>query len=114
MSCGLTSLTVRGKSLGLTVGNKVVKILLDGDATKVWIDGVLFSRRDSVEKQVQYIRVKYTLEHFSEVNQLAIERHYSQEAAIQKVAEDHGFVIENFRRQYYDRGGNKVQTEKKQ
>jgi len=51
---------------------------------------------------------KYKRSHFSEVNTLVIERHYSQEVALIEVAEKYEFVFENFRRQYFARGGNKI------
>jgi hypothetical protein len=108
INTGVTSLIVQGKTLNLTFGEKEVKVHLDGDSSLVWVDGVRYSCSGSPEIQVRVAPIKYLPKHFADVNKLVTEQYYSQDAAIKDVSVKYGFVYENFRRQYYERGGNKI------
>ena len=67
---GITALSFADNKIQITVAGTEVKMLLAGDATKVWVDGVLYSRAGSPEIQVRVAPVIYTDLQFREVNWL--------------------------------------------
>ena len=109
---GITALSFADNKIQITVGGTEVKMLLAGDATKVWVDGVLYSRAGSPEIQVRVAPVIYTDLQFREVNWLLEFKHYSKESAIGDIADKYGFEKDNFRRQYYKRKGPLMGLEK--
>jgi hypothetical protein len=111
---GITALSICGTSFSLTVSGIEVKILPDGDATRVWVDGVQYSRSGSANDRKRYVRVIYPDTHFQWVNWLVEHKHYSKEAAIGDIAKQKGWHPENFRRAYYDRKGSLLGCEEPQ
>jgi hypothetical protein len=75
---------------------------------RVVVNGEVFHRNGSLHQVMRVAPIKYLRSHFVEVNKIVIERYFTQEAALKEVARKYGFVYENFRRQYYERGGNKI------
>ena len=75
---------------------------------RVVVNGEVFYRSNSLVQIVRVAPIKYLRSHFVEVNKIVIERYFTQEAALKEVAGKYGIVYENFRRQYYERGGNKI------
>ena len=109
---GVTNLNVEGTTLSLTFGGTDVKIKLASNTTKVWVDGVEYSRSGSPLVEIHVARILYEEKHFQEVNELQLAKYYSPSAAIEEVVSIHGFNFEGFRRQYYKRGGHKLKIDK--
>ncbi len=74
----------------------------------VEVNGHLYFREGTVRDVIRVAPQKYKNEQFNEVNDLQLLDHYSQKAALEKVADKYGFNYENFRRQYFARGWHKV------
>jgi hypothetical protein len=49
---GITALNIQGKSLKFIFNGTEVKLYLSGESSKVWVDGVRFSRDGSPEIQI--------------------------------------------------------------
>jgi len=106
ISFGVTSLSVQGKTLKATFGGKEVKIRVGDDATKVWVDGIRFTRDGIPETKIHTAPIRYPDNQFREVNWIVEHKHYSKEAAIGDIAVKYSHDKDNFRRQYYARKGS--------
>jgi hypothetical protein len=81
---------------------------------RVVVNGEVFYRSGSMNQVVHVAPMKYTDEHFKEVNELQRSRFYSTTASLQEIAEKYNFNLDGFKRQYYVRGWHapKKSTEK--
>jgi hypothetical protein len=105
---GISAICVSGPSIEIAFNDSVIRIRIEGDKKRVWVDDELYSKGLNQVTKVVVAPERYNRSHFVEVNKIVIERYFTQEAALKEVAGKYGFVYENFRRQYYERGGNKI------
>ena len=99
---GITVLSTLGNTIQLTIDRKEFKIQLNGDSTKVWVDGIRYSRDGSTEIQVRVAPVIFEEPVFIQVDDL-IASGKSTKGACEEVAEQYGYKPESFRQQYYKR-----------
>lgn len=71
---------------------------------RVVVNGEVFHRSGSLPEVVRVAPLKFSDNHFKEVNGLVRNHFYSTTAALSTVADKYGFNHESFRRQYYARG----------
>lgn len=81
------------------------------ELTHVIVNGVTFYKKGAVKEIIKVAPLIYKDSDFREVNWHVENKHYSKEAALKDIAEQHGYDFGNFRRAYYDRKGSKMGSE---